>query len=160
MTLVTLRPSATLSNTGTVTGAGSAANALDDDTDASYVTFVGGTGASFTLDDLALPAGAVMKNVSVRVRLAEAGVGSLLQALAQTGNFADVGGSAQPPSSSPSTITVGNFVTGWTDWAANDATLALDVPFLAGGEAVNVYEVYFDVIYVAKPVVAVHELGT
>lgn len=61
MTVVHLNPATTTSNTGTVTGAGGDADlAMRDGDDATYITFDIGEAATFTLDDLTLPSGAVL----------------------------------------------------------------------------------------------------
>ena len=67
MTVSSLRPATTTSNTGAVTGAGGDADvALSDDSDATLITFDEGEAATFGLGDLTLPADAVIKAVRLR----------------------------------------------------------------------------------------------
>lgn len=69
MTFVTLNPSSTTINSGSITGAASAHAALNDSSDSSYVTFDPGEVASFAVDDLTLPSGAVILFASVGMRV-------------------------------------------------------------------------------------------
>lgn len=158
MTLVTLRPDSTVSNTGTVAGtSGGAHVALNDNSDASYITFIAGNTARLGLADLALPAGAVVKEVALRVRLANVGPVGSFTARAESGGVTSAGGTTSPSWSTPTTIVVGSAVTGWSDPAADAATLWFDLASLEGNEEIRVYEAYFDVTYVVKPFVIIDE---
>lgn len=68
MSTAVLRPNATLGNSGTVTGA-SAHAALSDDSAASYIDYpTSGHLSQLSLGTFSIPAGAVAKSVSVRLR--------------------------------------------------------------------------------------------
>src|SRR5262245_36725408 len=75
MSVVTNRPTPTTTVDG-VTGAANAAAALSDDTDTSYVTITGQVSATQVVEvvmgDISLPAGSVVKDVTLRVRAAKA----------------------------------------------------------------------------------------
>jgi hypothetical protein len=165
MTVSTLRPDGTVSTTGTpgVTGAASIHAALSDDSDASYVNF--GTDISphddavVSLGDFTLPAGAVIKSFSLRVRLSSpsggGGGGNL------TFHWATVAtvpyGNGTPSSvtwTSPTTIVLGPFTGTWTE-ADFDAAVVEIGQAIGGSQSVFVYEVYLDVTYIALPVVDV-----
>jgi len=64
MTTTTLRPDATISSSGVITGAANAHTALNDNSDASYVNDV----ATVELGTFTLPAGAVTKQIVCRLR--------------------------------------------------------------------------------------------
>jgi hypothetical protein len=70
MSKATTRPDATISNNWTVTGAATAHAALADNSDASYLQFPSGLGASVWLGfaEPVIPAGAVIKSDQIRSR--------------------------------------------------------------------------------------------
>lgn len=144
MTLVSLRPSATVSNTGALTGAASAHAALSDNSDASYVTFDPAEEAVVDLGDLTLPGGAVVKTATVKVRYSD---GTFEARLASTGAvtsyLAPVGGGF-----TPSTL-AGQAQVGWTDAHADAARISVKGITTT---PVKVYEVYGDIRYVVQPV--------
>jgi len=74
MTTTTLRPDGTIDNGGSsVTGAATRHLALNDDSDASYLTCSPSTFPKFDLGTFTLPAGAVTKSVAVRARARTSG---------------------------------------------------------------------------------------
>ena len=148
MTLVSLRPSSTVSNTGTLTGAASAHAATSDNSDASYVTYAAsGEKSILGLTDLTLPGGALISSVVTRVRVGTSSDGTLL---ASTVGSVETGGLVVPPLG-PATVQAGPPSTTWTDAALDAATFALD--WVKGN--VRVFEAYTDVRYVVLPVVTV-----
>lgn len=152
MTLSTLRPNGTTNDTGVLTGAANAHTAMSDDSDASFDTFSGtpNSGATVTLTDLTLPAGAVIKLVSVRVRVGSSSSGALLARATSTGAPSTSG--TVNVGTGPATLQVGASVTGWTDPQLDAASLVL--AWQSGGN-VRVFEAYLDVRYVVLPVVTV-----
>lgn len=72
MTVVTLRPDSTVSTTGvSLTGNDTIHGALSDNTDASYIyNVLSNDTVVVGLGDFTLPAGAVVKRVALRVRVA------------------------------------------------------------------------------------------
>lgn len=155
MSLATLRPAGTATNTGVVTGAASALAALSDNTDASYVTYQSGQSSTVTLQNLILPAGARLKSAVVRLRVAR---GSTIWSIESA--LDAVGGSERSVSvtwSSPTTVEMTPPV---IDGLTEDALLTSSLFITSSGAALNVYEAYVDVVYVTKPVVDVHPIGT
>jgi hypothetical protein len=154
MTLVSLRPNATISNNGAVTGAGGVAHtALADDSDASFIAFDPIESARFDLTDLTLPAGAVVKNGAIRVRANASGT-TLLYArlLSPTSTvYSSI-------SNSSLTATIVN-LSGSASTTFNSDPIAdaaqITIQNLASGGILNVYEAYADVRYVVLPVVTV-----
>jgi hypothetical protein len=166
MTLVTLRPNATVSNTGAITGAATAHAALSDNLDTSYVALDGGEAVRCNMTDLTLPANAVIADIQPRARLS------------RTVPSPDPGGLAVPallnsalttqytPGIPTSFITV----TGTTPTTYNavkpsplmtDPQLDDVVQQIAANASnplaiiVNAYELYLDVRYVIQPVATV-----
>lgn len=155
MSLVTLRPAGTAENTGVVTGAASAIAALSDNSDASYVTYQSGQSSTVTLTDLILPAGAVLLSAVVRLRVAR---GSTTWSIESTLNSIPESARSQSVTwSSPTTV---EMVPRSTEslGAVADGTASLFIT--SSFAALNVYEAYVDVVYVTKPVVDVHPIGT
>lgn len=158
MTTVVLRPNTTVSNTGTVTGAGGVAHtALADDSDATFITFTYLQQARFNMTDLTLPANGVVKTVMIRARAA-ATVGSPILR-ARTTN-------ASPPtllilSSTVTGATIrvlsSSAASGWSDALIDAVNIIVENSLSGGGGGTTliVYELYFDVVYVAQPVVVV-----
>jgi hypothetical protein len=155
MTLVTLRPDSTTSNTGALVGGATAHAILSDNSDASYVEHDFNEITKVGVADLTLPAGAVMKTVTIRVRIA---------CSAGTGYYFVTGGTtAVPPATSFTTLTSVNATittrsTGTrTDWTDADVDGAyINVAALDPGDGVaRLYEAYFDARYVILPVVTV-----
>jgi hypothetical protein len=68
MTTSTLRPDGTVVNAAALTGAATAHQALNDNSDASYATVQPNVGSRVTLGTVALPAGAVTKSITLRAR--------------------------------------------------------------------------------------------
>lgn len=146
MTVVTVRPDATVSSTGgTVTGAASRHAATSDDSDSSYVTFT--TGDEFTLGfaEPSIPAGAVLSKFTARVRVAKVAATSTITVL---------------PSGLPWTAADINWTTPTTialiPTTASDADLSplaasTQITYGAAGESVRCYELFADFTYVAKP---------
>jgi hypothetical protein len=74
MTVVSVDPDGTTSNTGALTGGATAHAVLADSDDATYVTFDSGEAATVTFANPSIPAGAVVKSVSVVSRSASVGI--------------------------------------------------------------------------------------
>lgn len=159
MTLVTLRPNATTTNSGALTGGATAHAVLSDDSDASYITHTVGQSTRVDLGDLTLPAGGVVKNVQPRVRAA-------VVTAATSGSYSGSAYSSAAPaapgsatifatvSSTTPTTRAGLTVTGWTDPQVDAAYI--NVQWIAGaGISGRLYEAYLDVRYVAIPVATV-----
>lgn len=152
MTLSVLRPTATTSNTGTLTGGATAHAVLADDSDASYVTFAAFPSVQSCqvgLTDLTLPAGAVVKSIAVRARsaLVVSGTSAFLNHKL-IGAGPTVNSAWGHSSTTPGTRS-GLATTGWTDPQIDAVELYLLDQF---GAALNVYEAYLDVRYVIQPV--------
>lgn len=160
MTLVTLRPNATTSNTGALTGGASAHAVLSDNSDASYVTYDPGEESLVPLGDLTLPAGALIDTVQIRARLArdvptpDVGAQIFVSVLDSAGMTLVAGGWAYPTGATPTTYVIGSPVTGRTDAQLDDARLKLTAYF-GNGPVVRGYEGYLDVRYIIQPVVNV-----
>lgn len=155
MTVSTLRPTSTTSNTGTLTGGATAHGVLADDSDASYVTLTAAPQTTLLgLGDLTLPAGAVIKSVALRSRIAETGAGSpeLEATLDPAGSDPNVTGrSGFINWTTPTTVTlVTDSSPDFTDSGIDGATLLLTNARSSG--EVRAYEAYVDVTYVALPV--------
>lgn len=157
MTISTLRPNGTTSNTGTLTGGATAHAVLSDDSDSSYVDYASAGQASvLALGDLTLPAGAVVKSLKIRLRV------QLATPTASELTAKIVAGAK----TSTATLTVSNyrsppFSVTWLTLASagiSDANVdgaTLTISKVAAGAHVQVYEAYVDATYVVKPVVAV-----
>jgi hypothetical protein len=163
MTVSTLRPDATISHTGALTGAATLHAAWNDNSDASYSTLeyvVPGTPESGvpTFGDLTLPAGAVIKALAIRLRVAR-GVGAVVSGnvlVSATGPTpADVLGSTNAAVnwSTPQTVTALSVTGPLTDAAMDGLRIAVTPNTF--NFAPRVYEAYADVTYVAQPVLAV-----
>lgn len=158
MTVSTLRPNGTTSNSGTLTGGASAHAILSDNSGASSVDYASSGQASvLTLGDLTLPAGAVVKSLRARllVQLASSSPADLTAKIIAGAKTAS------------GTLTVSNwrtssslaFVTlasaGISDANVDAASLTISKVSADHGAAIQVYEAYVDATYVVKPVVAV-----
>lgn len=156
MTVSTLRPNGTTTFSDTVTGAANAHTALSDDSDASYITLPAFHLWQGGLTDLSLPAGAVIKTVWSRVRVANSGssINMTVHVAPPTGDalaLADAGIGW----TSPTTFYAGSTSrTGISEGDLNGATLyiAASVP---SGASLKVYEAYVDVVYVVQPAATV-----
>lgn len=154
MTLVTLRPFAEPAAPGDppVTPSGSSpSQVLRDDSDATFVTYQSGQFSTLALDDLALPAGSILLSAVVRLRVAR---GSTAWSIETVVN--GIAGSARSvwvTWSSPTTVEMTPRLTdGLTDSLLDAASLYVTSSFAA----LNVYEAYLDVRYVAQPIVTVN----
>lgn len=159
MTVSTLRPSSTVSNDGVaVNGAASAHAALNDNSDSSYLDSFGTTDdVTLGLDDLSLPAGAVIKELAARIRTALSSAGSNGIRLTHGGL---AGAEASITWTTPTTITAWTYnaplpytTPPWTDSQVDGLVFTLSKSIWASASLVRVYEAYIDVTYVAKPVV-------
>lgn len=150
MTVSTLRPNATTANTGTLTGAGSAHAALSDDSDASYINLASGNAASGGLEDLTLPAGAIIKDIAIRARVAApSGTSQLTADVVDylNGSLSGVNWSV------PTTVTVSSVLLDLPSDSELDSASWRTTPALASNP-IRVYEFYVDATYVALPVVS------
>ena len=144
MTVSTLRPNGTTSNTGALTGGASAHAVLSDNSDSSYITFDPGEACTVALGDLSLPAGAVIKQYAVRLRLR--GLSDVVHV-----SVADLATSLAFNVTTPTTFTVGTQA-GGTDSEIDAASLVITNP---GGSPFELHEAYLDVTHVAEPVAGV-----
>lgn len=149
MATVTVRPDATSSQTGAVTGAANAHSALSDNSDSSYL--VGYTGVSLAAPS-ALPSGAVWKEAKVRMRSKKTG--------ATNGRIWTAWGA----SAVPTTVTPGPFTISWSSFtttvlgtytistapSTNSGTFTL-----VDAASTQASELYVDYVYVAKPTLTV-----
>jgi hypothetical protein len=147
MTTTTLRPNADVTSSGaTLTGAASNWQALSDGSDTSYVDL--STGAVVVaMDDMTLPAGAVVISGTVRVRAAYTSTSGFVQA--QSTNSAGNRGVAVTASAVTYSYADGgplstNALINALQMIARDYTGAGVLP-------VRVYELYYDVLYATKP---------
>lgn len=144
MATVTTRPDATVSSSGgTVTGAASRHAATSDDSDSSYVDFTSGDEFVLGFAEPSIPSGAVLNQVTIRIRVAKTGAsnGTVSLLLAGVGAW---------------TLFV-NWTTATTvSLIAYDYDLytydASDVQVLVTpGIPTRCYELFADFTYVAKP---------
>lgn len=160
MSSSTLRPDNTIANTGALTGAASAATAVSDDTDASYITFDFGEAASFDFGALTLPAGAVISFAVLRARTARVTATSVLRyTLGIPGSEVT---STSTVSISWTTATTTALTTVYetetyeqpfTDADADAATASFT--HTSGSGQIRLYEAYLDVYYVTQPTLTV-----
>lgn len=155
MTVATIRPDATVSSaTVSAVGAGSLHAAVNDNSDGSYA-LPGAIGGVFVvgLAEPTLPAGAVMKALTLRAR---------------TGT-----NTAAPTQSRLDLMRDGEPILYWqiaVGWAAPTTTQSLTIPFTGGlgtltlrvlqnsgggPDVARIYELYLDVTYVERPAVTV-----
>lgn len=152
MTVSTLRPDGTDISSGvTVTGAASAHAALNDDSDSSYVSINGSAALDVTLDDLTLPADAIVKKLALRLRLDRQSAGSSGYGVGFVG-LSD--GAFQITWTTPTTVTA------WTyqDASLTDSVVDALVATVNGGNdpgTIDVYELYVDATYVEQPTLTV-----
>ncbi len=149
VTLVILRPSGTVGNTGAVTGA-SAHAALNDNSDSTYVTLDAGEFVTVSLDDLSMAAGAIVNSIHLRGRMNYVSNGTLVLGRIAIPGQPFLEGMLFAPFGSPGTYT---FVTGgtYTDGQVDSAVAT----FVAQTDTARVYEAYLDVRYAVLPVVTV-----
>ena len=151
MTVSTLRPNATTTNTGALTGGATAHAVLSDNSDASYVTLDQYEVTLVGLTDLTLPAGAVIKNVIHRVRSARVTTTCTLYSIAAVGT-ASLQATTNITWASPLTSTLLTSTSAYTDAEADAATLRYEN---RTNNALRVHESYLDVTYVAQPTLTV-----
>ena len=71
MTVITLRPSSTVDNDGVSFNGASAHATVNDNSDSTYLSAFGlGDSIRFALDDITVPAGAIVKAIAARLRCA------------------------------------------------------------------------------------------
>lgn len=164
MTVVTLRPDSTVSNTGSLTGAATAHAATNDNSDSSYDAITFDT-VELSVDTLSPTAGALLKTLAIRVRVANIGGASRTLWTRFYNNGTD-NITSDPAAvvtwSVPTTVTGDTKQLPANDLAGNPITVAsinaghvrLHDSSAGGGTGVNIYEVYVDVTYVTIPVVS------
>lgn len=164
MTVVTLTPNGTNSNTGAVTGAGGDLDAaLSDGSDATYVTLDEGETFNVGFSNLTLPAGALIKRVGLQGRLKASGtLGGWPQILASL--YVNESPTPIPIENypvinwlTPTTITFGSLDSAdFTDTGVDGATGGIIVYQNATASvAVAVYEFSVLVTYVEVPALTV-----
>ncbi len=149
MTLVTVRGGGFVANTGTAVG-GTAVVVLADNSDSTYVELDAGEFVTVAMDNVTLPAGALVKSVALRGRMQYVSNGTLVLGRIAMSGQPFLEGTLFAPFGSPGTYT---FVTGgtYTETQVNSAT----VTFIAQTDPARVYEAYLDVRYAVLPVVTV-----
>lgn len=156
MSTTTLRPNVTGGNSGvTLTGAASIHAALSDNSDASHAALTPPSDfATVGLDDFTLPAGHIIRGLTVRLRAATVSGGGVgLDTVVNTGATTLFTGQTTITGTTPTTQSTGSIFTALTDSEVDAVTLGF-VPF-SGATDVRLYEAYVDVTHVAKPVVTV-----
>lgn len=150
MTVSTLRPSSTVTNSGiAVNGGGTAHGALSDNSDSTYLDSFGiDDYIILGLDDLTLPSGALVKNVAARLRVAATAGMQTIEVDTLFGHS-----KTQVGWSTPQTITTFTQPSSALDATIDGATLTL-FGGLPSSTNIRVYEAYLDVTHVAKPVPA------
>ena len=181
MTVSTLRPLTTVSNSGAVTGSGGDADlALRTTDDSTFITFDEGEQATFTLDDLTLPANALIKSVAVRLRTQRSGLAAaafcdvLLQQSDAQGvrNLEGAEKATWVPFQTTTLLSANRFAWGlglvpggfdlepdlvFTDSRVDALTLRMQNRSVAGplNRDLIVAEAWVDVTYVEKPIIGV-----
>lgn len=162
MSFATLRPSSTDSVSGTLTGGATAHAVLADDSDSSYVSLNSLYDEDFTvgLQDLTLPAGAIIARVAVRLRIKATGGSWYCQVATDhvsTGVLTLIG-TTYVTWSTATTVLIGSDTTGpFSDGGVDAASLFVRVAGGSGapGGALVVHEAQLDVSYVTQPVAVV-----
>lgn len=157
MSVLTARPNATDADVGpaAVTGAASVHAALSDDSDSSYITIpIPGYGANYVYvgcDEPALPSGAVVKSLAMRLRTAlpAAGAGTF----ACWANFAETLASHSVTVTWTSPTTLATPPTALSAWPATNQIAVFVGQFTPS--TVRIYEAYLDLTYVEKPALTV-----
>lgn len=151
---MTLRPNGTVSNSGTVTGAGGVAHtALSDDSDATFISYTFGPSTRLNMTDLTLPANGVVTKVQIRARVASSSGTASARALTLNSSPPAQAVVSQSVAGTSIRVLSSATVSGWTD-ALIDA-VNISVSNFGTGSTLVVYELYFDVTYVVQPVVVV-----
>lgn len=149
MTVSILRPTSTINNTGALTGGATAHAVLSDDSDASYVDLDFTEQAAVGLTDLTLPASAVIKRATVRIR----GLSTLGSSLATSLDVTDdVNAVTVINWASPTTVTILTNDVSLTDAEVDGANLFFSTN---GSNAIRLHEAYLDIIYVTIPTVVI-----
>lgn len=159
MSTTTLRPNGTDTNTGvSVTGAGSAHAAVNDDSDSSYLAgFTTGDTITLNLGDYSFPSGAVVKSVAVRVRCAiSSALASRLNAVLSyfDGTAHIVDGPLAITWQTPTTIEALRVNASLSDSALDGAKVTIETIGSYYADSARVHEILVDVVSVAKPVTA------
>lgn len=160
MTVTTLRPNGSTGTSGTVglTGAASVHAALSDNSDSSYVSVASLEVIKQDMEDLTLPANAVIRDIAVRYRSTRFSLGtSTMDVSVESGGILAIESTAVTWTT-PTTITalvsprdvLGNT---WTDPVVDGAQVVLRPT--GGASSIDVYAVYLDVTYAVRPTVSV-----
>jgi hypothetical protein len=153
MTLVTIRPDSTVINTSTLTGGATAHAVLSDNSDASYCATASSQDViECGFGNPSIPAGAVISYAQFRLRFSSTTNQQFKNmTLKDPSTFNLTGFTAT--SSSPGTYTIiPSWAKSFTSTQINAIAAHLEIVWGASGK---LYEIYLDVAYVAKPVVAV-----
>lgn len=155
MTVSTIRPNATDSNTGALTGGATAHAVLSDNSDSTYVEYDPAEESTLQFGDFTLPSGALVKRIAVRLRSLAPQVKSvLLRATLSVGDDDhEFNGAVSWQSITETTI-------GYVDAQYTETEVdALTVQLLNSNSTAQyvdqVTELYVDVTYVEQPVVLV-----
>lgn len=147
MTVVTLAPDSTSSNTGTVIGAASAHAALADSSDSTYVVYGGVQESVLGVADLSLPSGGVVKSVAAVVRC-KSGYWSNLRTLLGIGSTPEAG-------TFVNWTTFVDVTPAQTSGVVSDADVdaaTVKVRSVGGEDDLFVSKLYLSVVYVVEPV--------
>lgn len=150
MSTATLRPNGTVSNTGALTGGASAHEVLSDDSDASRVTLEVAEACEVALANYSEVAGSVVRSVQLRIRSAASGASSASgTAAAKIDGDTHKAGFGVSVFEGPVTLTVLVVNESFDDGDVDAATAQIEHTGSFGN--IELYELYFDVIYVEQP---------
>lgn len=157
MTVITLRPSSTVDNDGVSFNGASAHATVNDNSDSTYLSAFGlGDSIRFALDDITVPAGAIVKAIAARLRCASGSTSSNdLSVYLTYGLGLIVTRNITINWQTLTTITIPLLAdaTAVSDSAIDGANLGIESPAGHAAQAL-IHEVYVDVTTVAKPVTA------
>lgn len=152
MTVVTTRPNATVSGTGFTASAGTRHACTSDDSDTTYLTAVISESMYLGFVEPTIPAGGLVKTVTLRHRGKKGGTGAGTPPVITFYVFPD-NAAATVLSSTISWTTITTVTAGSFAWSTTPGNLVVAAVH-AGGATALLHELYVDTTYVAKPVTA------
>jgi len=163
VTVSTLRPNAETANISVVATGGTTSAVLADNTDATYDTFdAANDQLTVALTDLTLPAGAIIKQVALRARVALTSAGNYVFLVGVKPAGGDLYAWNQSVSwTTPTTISWIVLATRpdtglpWADADVDGGEMHLQCDGTTPPAAIRVYEAYLDATYVTQPTVTV-----
>lgn len=154
MSVITLRPSSTVDNDGVTYNGASAHATVNDNSDSTYLSAFGlGDSVRFALDDITVPAGAVVKSITARLRCASGSTSQNDLSVYLTYGFAIVTKPLTINWQSITTVTVPLVAdaSAISDALIDGANFGIESPTSHAAQAL-IHEVYVDVTCVAQPV--------